>query len=241
MMTTSFAFLTSSASNLSVFSRRATQLWELALTFGVDDLVRSHTHQWDCDEHYWRSCILNGWPYAEPAPLGTAVTFVSQVGGAALFALGKQKMLLAFAAVNLCINGGMNLVLIPRYGANGAAISYLVSSASGAVISIVWLVHLGAMRLRARGILTRRGDVGWRAIDWLLAMNLSSALRVVCAVAAGSLGLAILQFKEIRARTEVGVTRKTPSQARMIGATSKRWILGIDAGVMMSTSEIIVG
>ena len=198
MMTTSFAFLTASASDPSAFRRRATQLWELALTLGVAI-----------------SCaiipisgivmlIIGGHAYSTGGRtlslllLGTSVSFVSQVGGAALFARGKQKLLLAFSAANLCINGGINLVLIPRYGANGAAVAYLISASVGAAISIVWLLHLRAIRIRPRVVLAILAMAGGVLLVGVLAMNLSNTLRVVCAIGAGGIGLAILQFREIK-------------------------------------------
>ena len=197
MMTTSFAFLTSSASDMTIFNRRVTQLWELALTFGVaiscaivpiSGIVMG---------------IIGGHSYATGGRtlslllLGTSVQFVSQVGGAALFAQGKQNLLLAFSVANLCINGGINLVLIPRYGANGAAIAYLISATVGAAISMVWLVHLGAITVRVRALLSLIVMASGVLVVGILVMNLSDALRVVLAIVAGGIGLAVLQFREI--------------------------------------------
>ena len=179
MMTTSFAFLTSSASNLPIFNRRVTQLWELALTFGALISVPSYPISGIV------MSIIGGHSYATGGRtlslllLGTSVTVCKPSGGRGAFRTGKQNLLLAFSAVNLCINGGMNLVLIPRYGANGAAISYLDFGDSGSRISIVWLVHLGAITLRVRALLSLVVMAGGVLLIGILAMNLSGALRVV--------------------------------------------------------------
>ncbi|MCI0663328.1 MAG: flippase, partial [Acidobacteria bacterium] len=77
--------------------------------------------------------ILYGSQYSESAAIlqvhvwASVAVFLGVASSQYLVAEGKQKLSLYRTLVGLVINVGMNLVLIPEYGAMGAAIATLIS------------------------------------------------------------------------------------------------------------------
>jgi O-antigen/teichoic acid export membrane protein len=71
--------------------------------------------------------------------LGVAVVFMifSAWQGYVLLAGGRQRVMLAYNAVGMCVNAVLNVVLIIRFGYLGAAASALVSSAFVAACALV--------------------------------------------------------------------------------------------------------
>jgi len=71
--------------------------------------------------------------------VGVAIAFLNQHLTTALVSLHKQNFLFRMSMVNLLINIGLNVALIPHYGALGAGISLVASQLSGLVVGGVAL------------------------------------------------------------------------------------------------------
>lgn len=76
--------------------------------------------------------------------VATAVSFLNPLLSTALFSCRRQRFLLIMALVTLAVNIALNLVLIPAYGAAGAAASVIASHVLGAVCSTYVLYREGA-------------------------------------------------------------------------------------------------
>jgi len=68
--------------------------------------------------------------------------FVSSTAIRIMMACGKTQPVVRILAVNCVVNIVANLVLIPRAGINGAALSTVLSSAAGALQSVIFLTQL---------------------------------------------------------------------------------------------------
>ncbi|NIL74729.1 MULTISPECIES: flippase [Nocardiaceae] len=69
-----------------------------------------------------------------------AVTFMNGVLSQALFAAHDQVFLLRLNVVNLVVNIGLNIALIPTFGAIGASAALLFAELSGLVV-VTWRLH----------------------------------------------------------------------------------------------------
>jgi O-antigen/teichoic acid export membrane protein len=86
--------------------------------------------------------LLGGDDFAGSATVPLAIlmvsvgmTFLNGVSSQALFAAHDQRFLLQLNLVNLAVNIALNVVLVPLYGAEGSAVSLLVSEVSGLVVT----------------------------------------------------------------------------------------------------------
>jgi O-antigen/teichoic acid export membrane protein len=100
------------------------------------------------------------------------VLFVTNLCGHALAATGRQREVLVLSTVNAVLNVGLNLALIPRLGAAGAALATLVTELAG--------LTMFAVRLRSE----LAWVISWPALARVLAANavfavLLAALRAV--------------------------------------------------------------
>lgn len=78
--------------------------------------------------------------------VAVGVTFLNGTVSQALFAAHQQAFLVRLNVVNLLINIGLNLVLIPVWGATGAALALLVTELIGQVVASVRLSRHSAYR-----------------------------------------------------------------------------------------------
>ncbi|WP_284304349.1 oligosaccharide flippase family protein [Mobilicoccus caccae] len=73
--------------------------------------------------------------------IGVGIGMMSAVMSAALIADYQQRILTILNTANLLLNITANIVLIPMYGATGAAISLIMSETSGFVICLALLIR----------------------------------------------------------------------------------------------------
>jgi len=73
--------------------------------------------------------------------IGVGIGMLSAIMSGALIADYQQKILTILNTANLILNIAANAVLIPRYGATGAACSLILSEASGFIICLVLLMR----------------------------------------------------------------------------------------------------
>lgn len=99
--------------------------------------------------------------------IAVGVTFLNGTVSQALFAAHQQAFLVRLNVVNLAINIGLNLVLIPVWGAVGAALALLVTEAVGQVVASWKLSQHSAYRT-----------------PWAFALRLAVSLAVAAGVAA---------------------------------------------------------
>lgn len=107
--------------------------------------------------------------YAAAMPLailafGKLTYILSGPSGTLLIALGKTRSVLAYSALTAGLNVVLNILFIPSWGINGAALATMISLASGAVVCLV-LVHnaigfLPSFRLFGRATLAGVVSIG---------------------------------------------------------------------------------
>lgn len=140
---------------------------------------------------------LYGMAYVESAGvlvvLAWAILFMSLniLQTVAIIALDRSAVVTAIALVNLVVNVGLNLVLIPRLGVMGAAISTVGTEAINSGLQFFWLTRrlpLGPLA----------APLAWGLLSALLALAIPVAQRLApaspatLALAAGSLLCALL-------------------------------------------------
>jgi O-antigen/teichoic acid export membrane protein len=132
--------------------------------------------------------LVGGSDFAGAAPVlrllmgGVALTYVGSIFGQAIFALNGQRKLLTLTAVLLPANVALNLVLIPPWGASGAALAFTLTE----------IVHLAGLAFIYRGFATlphpRRGG------RLLVAAGVSATAVVVKLLPLGGQGGLILKL-----------------------------------------------
>jgi O-antigen/teichoic acid export membrane protein len=95
---------------------------------------------------------------------GVAVAGVARVGASALIATGQAGLMMRLTATALAGNVLLNVALIPRFGASGAAVASSISYAclgvtSWRATSSTWAITLSEMRLRRRPVTQTVGMV----------------------------------------------------------------------------------
>lgn len=80
--------------------------------------------------------------------------------GTLLTAHGSLKFLNSISLIGILLNIGMNLFLIPKYGASGAAFATLITQGSVSAIQIVYCVMLFSLRMTVLPVLQFVGFVG---------------------------------------------------------------------------------
>jgi len=130
------------------------------------------------------------------------VLFVTNLVGNALGAVGRQRAVLVIAAVNVLVNVGLNLVLIPRLDYAGAALATLLTELGAlAMFAFVLRGELAAMfagrdlaaLLFANLVLA---GVVWLARGWPVLMTIAAGAAAYLAVA---LALKLVRADDLRA------------------------------------------
>jgi O-antigen/teichoic acid export membrane protein len=75
--------------------------------------------------------------------VAVAVSFLTGISSSALVAAHEQRFLTTLSAVNLAVNIGLNLLLIPHLGATGTGVSLVVTEVSGVVFTQFRLRRVG--------------------------------------------------------------------------------------------------
>lgn len=109
--------------------------------------------------------VADGGPTLSVLFVAVALTFLNDVLSQALFAAHDQVFLLRLNVLNLAANLVLNVILIPTFGARGAATALLVSEVSGLVV-VTW----------------RLGRRSPYRTPWLLLVRLTVPLAVSVAV-----------------------------------------------------------
>ena len=131
---------------------------------------------------------LFGVAFADSAPLlrvlicGTLPLFWSNLAGHALIAAHRVWPLVAVYAASAAVNVGLNLLLIPRYGAAGAAVATLVCEWLNLAVMIVLVRGGYGMSFTAAGLWRYAGA----AAVMLTAVWAAQAAGVFAAVVAGA-------------------------------------------------------
>lgn len=153
--------------------------------------------------------IVGGDDYAGAASVlrilmfGLAISFLNGVYGNALVALGRQSRLFYLSLLVFAVNIAMNLVLIPVWGVEGAAIAVSISEVIAFVV--VRELYRRAARLPERQIQVRvvlaalvmGASIVWAPfVDWSPAAVVVSATSVAVVVYAGAV-LALRAVPEV--------------------------------------------
>lgn len=112
------------------------------------------------------------------------VLFTTNLFGHALAATGLQRDVLVISSVNALVNIGLNLVLIPRFDAAGAALATLVTELAGLAMFAVrlrrelgWVLSWPALaRVLAANAAFAVLLVGLRGLAWPMPVVLASAI-----------------------------------------------------------------
>ena len=73
--------------------------------------------------------------------------------GTLITASGNMKLLNKIAFASLLLNIGLNFVLIPEYGAWGAALASLITQSFSGAFQVVFAVHLFKLKVNLIGVL----------------------------------------------------------------------------------------
>ncbi|PHR22500.1 MAG: hypothetical protein COA38_18070 [Fluviicola sp.] len=85
--------------------------------------------------------------------------------GTLLTANGSLKFLNSVSAIGILINIGMNVFLIPKYGASGAAFATLITQGSVSAVQLIYCVYHFSLKITLLPILK---FIGFGAFVWLL-------------------------------------------------------------------------
>lgn len=108
--------------------------------------------------------IVYGRAYAGAVPLllallpGVVAFAVVNVLAAYITGLGRARINLVIAVIGLCATLSLDFILIPRFGAVGAAIASTVSYSLSTIATVLWATRLGGLPAR-EFLLVRRADL----------------------------------------------------------------------------------
>ena len=86
--------------------------------------------------------------------VGYGINIFSTIPAIASDSLGRPGVTTAFSVVSACLNVGLSLFLIPRYGIVGAALAIAINSAM-LVPYFLWYVHRHVLQLPIREVVTQ--------------------------------------------------------------------------------------
>ena len=137
------------------------------------------------------------------------VWFLTFLQGNILTIVERQKSVAAVGFVNMIVNVGLNLLVIPRYGFTGAAVTTLVTEVLGLMQMFYLLrrnISLTATAVMALKVAALSGVTG--ALVWLLRdrINVLAVIAIALAVyCAAVLATGLIPLSEI-----VGIVKKNP-------------------------------
>ncbi|MBE3068506.1 MAG: polysaccharide biosynthesis C-terminal domain-containing protein, partial [Chloroflexi bacterium] len=127
----------------------------------------------------------------------------------------RQKAVAAVGFGNMIVNLGLNLLIIPRYGFNGAALTTLLTELVG-LSAMFWLlrrnislIHTALVALRIGGLAAGMGVMVWLLKDLI-------PLPAVIALAAVSYGGAVVATGMIPASELVGILKNRANSPEAI-------------------------
>lgn len=139
------------------------------------------------------------------------VWFITFLQGNILTVVERQKAVAVVGLANMVLNVGMNLMIIPRYGFTGAAVTTLITEVLGLTL-MFWLLRrnislarTGLMALKVALVTSAMGVMVWLLRDRVSVFLVAMAAAAAYAVAV--LGLGIIPLSEIR---EIVRRKSTP-------------------------------
>lgn len=116
--------------------------------------------------------------------ISVAIGMMSMVISSALIAGHWQRFLTLLNTINLVINLVLNLILVPRFGATGAAVALIVTEACGFIACLVMLTH------RLSGFIPWK-DMGLIAVSAAIALGVEYVTQPVYWIARGLIVAAV--------------------------------------------------
>jgi O-antigen/teichoic acid export membrane protein len=113
-----------------------------------------------------------------------AISFLTSIISDAMVAAHQQRFLTTLSAVNLVLNIGLNIVLIPHFGAVGCGIALIVTELSGVLFTQFRMKKIGVDPLPVKYMLRLIPGLNLS----LLAMLLTWSLPLVFPIVAGMIG-----------------------------------------------------
>jgi O-antigen/teichoic acid export membrane protein len=86
--------------------------------------------------------------------VGYGINIFSTIPAITSDSLGRPGVTTSFSVVSACLNVGLSLILIPRFGIVGAALAIAINSAT-LVPYFLWYVHRRVLDLPIRTVVTR--------------------------------------------------------------------------------------
>lgn len=130
------------------------------------------------------------------------VWFITFLQGNILTVVERQKAVAVVGLANMILNVGMNLIIIPRYGFTGAAVTTLLTELLGLML-MFWLLRrnislarTGIMALKVTLVTSVMGLIVWQLRDRAEVFLVAAVGAVVYAIAVVALG--IVPLSEIR-------------------------------------------
>ncbi|MGI8893905.1 MAG: oligosaccharide flippase family protein [Bacteroidia bacterium] len=127
--------------------------------------------------------------------LSFIATCTTYIFGTLITAHGNMRKLNITAAISVVLNFGLNLLLIPRYGASGAAFASVLTQFSSAVAQVILSKYLFNLAVKLKFLLTLVGfTVGIVLItylakllldDWLLSIFIIIIFSLITAIVSG--------------------------------------------------------
>jgi O-antigen/teichoic acid export membrane protein len=142
--------------------------------------------------------------------VATGLVFVNAVWSVALTAAGQQRLLLRLSLLGLAVNLAANLVLIPSFKAEGAAVALVLSEALSVAVSYLALRRVAGLRLAG---LRYHRMLNATVIAFLVTALAPSGWTVPAAVLAGVVYLGLVVGCRFITVSEVRRLLKRPTPA----------------------------
>lgn len=137
-------------------------------------------------EHIYGTEYLPVIPVLRILVLASALGAIAGAGSAVVYTLEKQNIILLMAAFLAPLNIGMDLLLIPRYGAMGASIANSTSQILGVTAGSLYLIKIVKVSYPLGSIIRVAVSSGLMGLTmWMVLSGQSSLLRILLSGLAG--------------------------------------------------------
>ena len=159
---------------------------------------------------YFNAEMILGWVYKNVVDssivpfqflmLGFVGMAANLLFGTLLTANGSLKFLNSVSAIGIVLNIGMNLFLIPKYGASGAAFATLITQGSVSTIQVIYCVFHFSLKIALLPILQFVGFVGsvWTLCYFVKVDSFVFFLGVSGTSFLGMFVFGLIDFKELK-------------------------------------------
>lgn len=121
--------------------------------------------------------------------LGIIPMSINYCFGTLITASGNMKVLNRIAFVSLLLNIILNFILIPKYGAYGAAMASLVTQSASGIGQVIFTLRLFDVSINARGVIRFFAGIALVSLSFQFLNELELFNRVIAIVLLGLLGL----------------------------------------------------